>query len=707
MISRAKAILSGACLYLSIFSPMLAQAELGVSHGDECGPETEVLSMQLCALAQRLPEISTITLVSRISSDTTSCSDDIRVTAETSIGFDWIRVYAGTHTVALNWQVLALHNSPPSPLIEKRPDPALSKVIVDLQKIPFGVSILSAKNRFSRRESFYVYDNRNVFNTPRFYLAPSPGPTAGNIEDVCRELFQPRKACALTKTLIKQSRFPKAALVGISRRDVDIYHLHQGNLEVPDRAIEARIREEAKRRNLHSASALYRISCIGREHISDAHNMTMTYSEGRLRKTGILPDTLFLYRWDADSNTLVQIPNQHRNLRLGILSARVEAPSGVIGLFGSKMLLPDATSPESEIVYHGAWQSDPGSEIIHRWAGKSYSTRSGATPRIAIASSTAISFRVIDHRSVGESVSGLKSVKYYVDNDVPREFAADSKPFLLNPGTHTLRHQAADAAMNAEPVRKVNVFVDAIPPETQLSVIGAGMRRADAKSQSMKDQPQKSRADEVVTTQSRIHFAPHFNDSELGIGDWQWRPAGPSKFELLVDGKRKEYRDSLTLSQGHHLVSFRAVDSVGNVEAWQSYRIDVRANLPAGSIKIGRPAHFECQPPDGPCPGWFVTEDTPIRFDYHGVAKGDDVLCSVDGGQPKRYIAPFRLNKGSHVISCYISTIDGFSGNGSSVEVQVLPLHRYYYGKFRNGIWRLRGTMSRLLWTLRSSMLRS
>ncbi|MDE2141735.1 MAG: hypothetical protein KGJ84_04920 [Elusimicrobia bacterium] len=177
----------------------------------------------------------------------------------------------------------------------------------------------------------------------------------------------------------------------------------------------------------------------------------------------------------------------------------------------------------------------------------------------------------------------------------------------LAEGAHAFAYQSADNVANLETPRSTNVWVDATPPVTSVSI---GLPTFTAVDGTI-----------YVATATPIAFAAA--DPALPTGQ---TGSGLNRIETSLDGAPfARYAAALTLAEGRHVISYRAVDNVGNVELAHSISIQSDATPPVSALVIGVP---QFQLPGG----LLVSSRTPFS-----IAAVDPVTNNVASGVKDTY----------------------------------------------------------------------
>ena len=141
----------------------------------------------------------------------------------------------------------------------------------------------------------------------------------------------------------------------------------------------------------------------------------------------------------------------------------------------------------------------------------------------------------------------------------------------LAEGAHKLGYQSADNVTNLEVLRSTTVLVDATAPVTTASIGSPRFTALDATI--------------YVTPSAPIAFSAA--DPLLPTGQ---AGSGLHHIETSLDGAPfAPFGAALYLPEGRHVILFRAVDNVGNVETSRSLDIQSDATPPLSALSIGSP----------------------------------------------------------------------------------------------------------------------
>ncbi len=277
------------------------------------------------------------------------------------------------------------------------------------------------------------------------------------------------------------------------------------------------------------------------------------------------------------------------------------------------------------------------------------SSVAGVSGGLAVSSAAAISLSAVDPVSNGVA-SGLGGVFYVVDADPALPACAGATPdagapngtcanpsyagsFSLPAGEHVVYYFAKDNVANAETRGSLPVLVDAAAPESVLLVDGVPMTASGA----------------VLVSTNTLGLSA--SDSGAGV----------SHILYALDGTVEQvYASTFTLPAGSHVISFRGVDRVGNVETARSVTLDVLlydAAPPTASFSI--------------IDGSTITTDVPLIVAAYGDSgRGVDVSSvrlALDGVDVTTRAAvsassaafSAALAQGAHVVSISLADLAG------------------------------------------------
>jgi len=238
-----------------------------------------------------------------------------------------------------------------------------------------------------------------------------------------------------------------------------------------------------------------------------------------------------------------------------------------------------------------------------------------------VTSATRMSFDVVD-----QSGAGIRETSYRADGGAWTNYSTSGPFGLRGEGPHTLEFFSEDNVGNVEMVQTSILHLDDTPPTTTL-LIG---------------DPNVLSNGTYVTSAT-----PLVLQAVEGGAD----PAGLAGLEYRVDGGVWwPYSSAFFISgEGPHVVDYRALDLLGNVEPLHADTIIVDNTSPSTTLRFGVPIYVATET--------FVTSDTPLTLqavDGGTFAVGVDTTeYRVDGGAWTPYATAFGLaGEGTHVVEC-------------------------------------------------------
>ena len=236
----------------------------------------------------------------------------------------------------------------------------------------------------------------------------------------------------------------------------------------------------------------------------------------------------------------------------------------------------------------------------------------GGSP-IYITSGTEFNISAIDNRA------GPISIFYGIDDGIWMDYYSNFT--IVVPGPHTIYYCTSDDLGNNETVRRLDVFVDDVPPE------------------------------------SRIVFGePHYNASEVFVvSDTMFNisaadeGAGVRSIRYRIDSEewREEWENFTLSDSGMHTIAYCAVDNLGNEENERKLTVFVDDTPPKSNISIGQPNY-------GATPT-YVTSSTNVNMSSIDEGAGTSfIYYRIDSGSFVRYSDNFTLSGvGEYTITYY------------------------------------------------------
>jgi len=240
---------------------------------------------------------------------------------------------------------------------------------------------------------------------------------------------------------------------------------------------------------------------------------------------------------------------------------------------------------------------------------------------------TAFALTAVDPGAPGE-VSGVSFTRYRINDGA---FAAYSAAFTLSgaEGAYALDYQSQDMIGNIEVLRSASVLLDRTPP---VSTVHFGT-------------PTFAAAGGIRYV---APFTPvSFSAADPALASSGTTGSGVRLIEVSLDGTAfVPYAVPLTFTEGRHIVLYRAVDNVGNVEAERELRLHSDATPPITAFN----------PSAALFPGANGTLFAPAGFAY-ALAAMDPTVADVasdiafaryalDGGTFQAYMTTFTLTEG-------------------------------------------------------------
>jgi hypothetical protein len=222
----------------------------------------------------------------------------------------------------------------------------------------------------------------------------------------------------------------------------------------------------------------------------------------------------------------------------------------------SATVLLDMTPPETQLAFTGGTQF--------------------STPSIAGIYASSLTF--ISFISTDPIVNGVASgVAFTEFNDDGGSFQNYSSSFTLAEGVHFLDYQSEDHVQNLEILRSTTVLIDATPPVTTISI-----------------------GSPTYTSPSGTIYVSTYAPISLGALDPPlpqistaipaFPGSGVASTQIAIDTTVfSVYAGSFSLAEGIHVILYRSIDHVGNIEATRQIQIESDGTPPVSSISIGQP----------------------------------------------------------------------------------------------------------------------
>jgi hypothetical protein len=227
--------------------------------------------------------------------------------------------------------------------------------------------------------------------------------------------------------------------------------------------------------------------------------------------------------------------------------------------------------------------------------------------------SAATSFTI----AASDNLSGVARTEYRIDGGAWTSYASFT---IAVEGKHVIGYRSVDNVGNVETEKTLAVTIDNTPP---LTAIKTGM-------------PQFTAQDGSLYVTYAATFTLAASDNLSGVARTEYR---------LDGGAWSPYAPFTIATEGKHVIGYRSVDNVGNVEPEKTLTVTIDNTPPATAIKTGTP---QFTGPDGTFYATSATSFTLTASDnLSGVARTE---YRLDGGAWSPY-APFTIaTEGKHVI---------------------------------------------------------
>ncbi|MBT0666232.1 hypothetical protein KI809_18125 [Geobacter pelophilus] len=159
-----------------------------------------------------------------------------------------------------------------------------------------------------------------------------------------------------------------------------------------------------------------------------------------------------------------------------------------------------------------------------------------------------------------DNQSGVNAIEYRVDSGDWSSY----EPFTIQQGgLHTIEFRARDKAGNVEPAKSLKVMVDVEPPASQISVNNEKIDTGD-----------------TVYSDKPVNIAITASDKNIEIKGSEYK---------LDDSPWKTYQPFSIADEGIHLVEFRSIDQLNNIEPARFIKVIIDHTPPVTSLVIGEP----------------------------------------------------------------------------------------------------------------------
>ncbi|MDE2141047.1 MAG: hypothetical protein KGJ84_01375 [Elusimicrobia bacterium] len=223
----------------------------------------------------------------------------------------------------------------------------------------------------------------------------------------------------------------------------------------------------------------------------------------------------------------------------------------------------------------------------------------------------------------GGVASGVAFTRWQDNNGA---FTTSISSLALAEGAHTLGYQSSDNVANLEVLRSTTALIDATPPATTVAIGSPTFTAADGTI--------------YVATATPVAFAAA--DPDLPTGQ---AGSGLNRIEVSLDGAPfMPYTIAITLTEGRHVILYRAVDNVGNIEGAHSISIQSDMTPPVSALVVGAP-QFQLSNV------LLVSSRTPF-----GVAAVDPAANNVASGVKDTYYRVSDVAPSTAAFTVYTST---------------------------------------------------
>lgn len=231
-----------------------------------------------------------------------------------------------------------------------------------------------------------------------------------------------------------------------------------------------------------------------------------------------------------------------------------------------------------------------------------------------------------------ENASGVKRTIYNFDEGSEKGYFGKLYLSSLEDGPHTINYYSDDNVGNVESKKTYNFYLDKTPPQVVSLVQGDRFN---------------NRGRNYISGRSKLKLVA--NDNKSGVDKVYYRING---------GAAQEYTEPFPLqrSQGNMVVSFYAVDKVGNVGGAVTDRnlgnmyLDLTA--PKVSYSVTGPKLFSRDT-------MFINDESKIRLNATDSESGiQKINYNLDGSGEKEYADPFEVTGDNGVHSFSYSAID-------------------------------------------------
>jgi hypothetical protein len=165
-----------------------------------------------------------------------------------------------------------------------------------------------------------------------------------------------------------------------------------------------------------------------------------------------------------------------------------------------------------------------------------------------------------------DNQSGVNAIEYRIDSGDWSSY----EPFTIQQGgIHTIEFRARDKAGNVESAKSLKVLVDVAPPASEIRVNNKKIDNGD-----------------TVYSGKPVNLAISAADNDIGIKISEYK---------LDNSNWKAYQPFSIADEGIHLVEFRSIDELNNVEPARFIKVIIDHTPPVTSLVIGEPKQSEPQ----------------------------------------------------------------------------------------------------------------
>ena len=223
-----------------------------------------------------------------------------------------------------------------------------------------------------------------------------------------------------------------------------------------------------------------------------------------------------------------------------------------------------------------------------------------------------------------DDLSGVRETHAYFNEGTDRIMGKINFKSLED-GEHTVKYYSIDNVENKERINTFDFYLDKIPPETEVMIIG--------------DRYKASSNVNYVSQRTLITLTS--DDNKSGVDAIYYR----------VNGSRKSiYGENIVLPAmaGLDTISYYAEDRVGNPSKEEYFFVHMDNDAPTTNIEFGSPQFYKSQV-------LYVTSTTKINFQPLDNGSGiSTTLYAIDEGQNSEHEGEFIVNgEGIHSVSFF------------------------------------------------------